>query len=149
MKISLNKALNKKNSLINKINKLKSLISVHNSYNIKNKPEWDINDLYCQLSNLIEDLIQLKTKIETANLPIREKIFRLGQYKDEIEFLRTIDTKNGKFIISTFNSHPVEEEYIAVYTGKKIQEIIEEKQKDIENLQEEIFEYNYKTKIEV
>ena len=141
----LQKALKEKKKLINKINKTKTLIRDKNSYREgTNVPEnFNVKKLMDSLNGDLSDLITLKMMINQANIEIQPYIYQLSEYKDYIKFLRDIKTQEGDF--SDFNNHFFTQK--TQISELEILELIDEYERKIELLQEEIDKYNYRTEI--
>ena len=143
--MKLSKALRVKNQLISQITKKRSIIIKYNSYNILNKPKWDVVEQLKELNLLVKKLIELKTKISLANKPILETIHLIEETKSMIALLTELPIKSG---IHKDNYNNSQTEY-AVF----IDEV--DKIKTIENLQDTIYtqqdilaQHNAKTEIE-
>lgn len=148
--ITLNKALNLKNSLAGKIKHQRALISAHNSRNVAVPEKFNVTELISQVNQLTSDMIRLKTLIENANAPIRGKIFRISELKSAIVFIEDLDTKEGKFIRGNDYSMAaaVTEEFVCTINAKTVEELQQKMKDEIDELQEEISQFNYTTKID-
>lgn len=152
--ITLSKALTKKKVLAGKIAEIQLKIAEKNSINLleyKNceGKKWDIVDLMLDRNRMMNSLVDLKTKIENANVPIRKDIFQLAELKSTITFLRSIKTKSGTFLEECgYNSPPVEQVFTATYSDKDILQAINKINVEIEEIQDRINEFNHITKIE-
>jgi hypothetical protein len=141
--MNITKALKQKNKLVKEINELSQQIAQNNSYNIERVPIHNsYNDLML-LESKINDLVELKRKIQVANNPIVGKIYKIAELKGLVQRLKYINTKDGRFRVS----ENVYDEFQA-----SINEVIKEKrikkyEEEIENLQEEIESFNAITNI--
>ena len=130
MKIS--KAMKKIARLKGKISDISSrMISCVSTIN-ENEFTEDFNKLYNERKKLTEELIELKNKVMKANIEHGAfiTILELAEHKSEIEFLRTLNIKQGT-VSKTFSNEAM------VY---KTQLTVEEKNKRIDELQEKIDE---------
>lgn len=143
--MNLAKALKQKNRLTQKITDLQEEIRIENSIIAGNPRKVDVEYLMKELEEAIEDLIKLKITIFIASTPMRENILRLSELKSRIAFLKTIKTKEGK--ISEYGEEAIE--YTAVYDKVWIKEKIKKCEKEIDDIQDELDNFNYHTKIEV
>jgi hypothetical protein len=147
--MKLQKALKEKAKLIGEISKLKQKIQTKNSFvstNNTNK-DFDTVEMSILLIHKIGELIELKVKINEANLQIQEKMYRLGEYKSMIAFLQNLNVNEGT-ILNRYDPSTPNVLYVAQITEKKRDASIAELQKDIDTLQEEIDTYNYTTEID-
>lgn len=95
MAISLAKALKLKNRQVAKIQKLQGIVTTHNSRLVGGSEEFDVAASLAELRNATEALVKLKAAISLANAPIQETIYRIGELKSHISFLRRIPTTSG------------------------------------------------------
>jgi hypothetical protein len=93
-KMSLRKALQKKNLLVGKIRGLQTLISSKNVFTDET-PENNREDTKVLLADLVkmrDGLIALKSAVTVANVPIYPTLARISELKSYIEFLNGIST---------------------------------------------------------
>lgn len=150
MIVSLNKALKRKNELAGQINKLKTRITKNNSLPEGSIKRFDTMQMIKQLQKLRDDLVAIKTAIAIANVPIYEKINLMAEYKGEIEFLDTIDTKEGEINEGRFygeDKPPVK--YAATITADTIVAWQQAHEREISKLQDEIDTFNHTTTVEI
>ena len=149
MKTKLNKALKQKNRLVGELNRIKSLIQRENSRKEADYNEEKIQDLFLQFSVLTNELIDLKTAIQRATAPIADKLLRLAEIKGQVDFYQSLETTNGTFERSlSYGSDKVKTEtYCAYYDQNAVDNKLAEIQKEINDLQDEIDDYNAITTI--
>jgi hypothetical protein len=70
----------------------------------------------------------------------------LGEYKGIIQSLKSIPTTEG-FVVNGYSSSAVNNEFKVQWNEEKIESMVKEYEKKIEDLQDEINEYNAKTEI--
>ena len=142
--MKLQKALKLRKSLVGEITKLKTLIKNKNSYLVGNEVKIDVNDVYAELLDKVNQLVGLKYAINQANLEIQDKIYILSEQKALIAFWSDVSVVEG---IQAMGYSEHLKEYKAqideVERDKKIKEI----QLKVDALQEEIDTYNYTTDI--
>lgn len=145
--MNLAQALKKKNRLVNEINQLKANIPSYVSALTVNEYPKIYQDEMGKLNTKIAELIDLKVKIQKANIGILPHIYELAETKSKMGFLSSIKRgiKNGIFYESYNNMPP--QEYKSQVSVNEIDAQIETAQKHIENLQDSIDEYNAKTQI--
>ena len=93
-----------------------------------------------------DELVSLKAKIHQANIPIAEKIFRLGEIKNIISRMRGLDTKEGK-VRDRYSTNDNAIEYRAYMNLFNKDLLIKNYEEELEKLQEEIEAFNAITKI--
>jgi len=147
--MKLAKALRVKNKLVKEISELQELISQNNSYNESNPPKWDVNKLMLQLYDKKHKLIELKTKISTANVKIANEIHQMEELKGDITFLKGIETKDGKFPLLSFSDTVIrEEKYIATLDDLMVNKLVTDSQEKVDAIQDKLNEFNYNTEID-
>lgn len=161
-KISIARALKEKNRLIHKINDAYNDVVKYNTVMITEyatsdgmmviptaedadkKRKVDVLDAYTKWHSLREKLIELKTKIQHANIGIIEQLIRIDELKGALNNYRSISSsddieKRSGYVI--INSSKI--------SRNELVDKITETQEKINNLQDEIDEYNAKTFIEI
>jgi len=158
--MKVHKALRRKNYLASKLQKLNSKIVLNNSKKVFDKFNYSIKDLLKERDEVMEELIQLKTKLSIASNAIQKDIFRLSELKSQKIMIGNINTKEGKFENSSYRSNVhhydhedkliLEEKYIEFETvfnhldTEKMEDKIEEK---IIVLQDRLEEFNYSASV--
>jgi len=150
-KITLAKALKKKNLLTNEINKICSRLYNSNSYIKENKANVDYNakeQLELFLSKK-DELVNLKSKINIANVTIQPLIYKLSELKDNINKIGSINTNSGIIVGGRYSEVEGKVEYEAIITKKDIDSMITKFEAEIESIQDRIDTYNHTTFIEI
>src|SRR3989304_7125363 len=95
--MKLYKALKLKKKLIGEISALRSKIQEKNSYAVGslNPDNYNVPNLYRDLNEKINSLVDLKVAINSANIGIRDKIFVLSELKALISMLKVLPTTEG------------------------------------------------------
>ena len=144
--MKLHKALKLRKNLVGEITKLKKQIQDKNSY-----LEGDINaecfsvmEATELLMKKINELVGLKFAINEANQEIQSKIYLLSEYKALIAFWNSVPTANGSKLVGYNDTVKT---YKVHYTEGEIAESVDDFQKRVDALQEEIDVYNYTTDI--
>ena len=145
-KINLAKALKFKSRIINEINDLEKTIKSNNSTVVGSNNDFDVKDLYEELNSQRELLRSLKIEIQKANMGMFDKMIKIGELKAHITFLKSINTESGKVPLSRYSQEIVEKE--AVFSALDIKNKIKEAQNNINDLQDEIDDYNATTYIQ-
>jgi DNA repair ATPase RecN len=145
MKLTVAKALKEKNKKLNQINKLWARLGENNSILEGNTREFNPEELLNQIKQETEGFIQLKTKIHNVCVPVREKIFRLSELKCLTRRLKSIDTKNGAVQTRYENSSA---RYVAHFSIGKIDQLVEALENEIDQIQEELDQFNHTNYLE-
>lgn len=147
IKMKLHKALKLKKKLTGEIAHLKSQINSKNSYIIGslNADRYNMDDLVKTLLEKINTLIGLKYAINEANHEIQANIYRLSEYKALIAFWNSVSVAEGTQSINSFSDKVVE--YRVKYDEEVRDNIVNDFQKKVDAIQEEIDTFNYTTNI--
>jgi len=147
MKITLARALKEKNRIKREMSRLQKIIQSHNSQLAdKWQSPYVIKDVLLRYSQLKDNLIYLKTKIQEANIPIYGFIFQMSEARSMIDWLSSLDTRDGKHE-SPYNDSI--NEYRAQINRQELDEILRELTLRIDELQDKIDEFNHTTKIDI
>ena len=93
--MTIKQALKKKNNLVKEIQELYSRLSQYNSVEVGNVRPYSPKDMLEQINNKSVELVELKTKIHIANMPVYDKIFTLSELKSTISKLKSLDCTEG------------------------------------------------------
>lgn len=147
--MNLAKALKTKNYLAGELARLNALLYRENSRRADSSSKTERGDLCVKIAQVRNALIILKTKIAQANSPIWEELFRLAELKGEIEFLKTLPTKDGKCeeIIGMGQREPKTVEYTAHWTQDVVDKEIADLQIEIEERQDKVDVFNATTNV--
>lgn len=147
-------SLKERNRIVGKINKLQSQIQKNNRYEAGQQRDFDSSELLVELEIQKAYLIDLKTKIARANVGICDKLIQLAEAKADLVFWEGMERYSGAKKSTESRSKRVRGEYEDVdietfhsITSKEVAENQERCQKLIENLQDDIDNFNATTKI--
>ena len=143
--MNIAKALKLKNRLVQKIAIAQQDIQQENSVREDSPKRTNVESVMGEYVTLIEQLIRLKVAIFVATTPVREHILRLGELKSRIAFLRGIDTTEG--YANDYGDGKTL--YKATYSKEDVRKTITECEEAVDEIQEELDNFNYKTEIEV
>ena len=145
--MKLYKALKLRKSLIGDIAKLKQQIKEKNSYldGSVNPDKYSVEKIYQNLLKKIEELTGLKFAIFAANAEIQSRIFMLSEYKALIAFWNEVSVAEGNQVIGYGES--AIKTYMVQFDEEKRNNIVNDFQKKVDIIQEEIDNYNYNTDI--
>lgn len=144
--MKLSKALKLKNKKVNEYNNLVNKMINHNSYDIDTKKVYNSYSLYMSAIDAREDLIKFKTAIHLTSEPIREKIFRLGEYKNLLMNLNRLNTTEGVVKSRGYGESDKSTYACSINEEQKV-EMMEWYQNEIENIQDDIDTFNATTEL--
>lgn len=145
MKIA--KALKKKNKLVKELNVLLNRVQSYNSIIEGKKRAYSTKDSLIKSKEKLEELVDLKTKISKANIPIQDKIYRLSELKSMVSHLKNVSTQEGPSDEGYLGRDDKVVNYSAEISTTEKDELVLELEKNIEEIQEELDSYNYTTEI--
>lgn len=94
--MNIKQALKYKNKLTKKINEAYAKVATYNSVEEGQLRPYDVEDSLDEYFKLTTELIELKTKIHTANHVVYGKIFEMSELKSQISKLKELDCSEGK-----------------------------------------------------
>lgn len=147
--MNISKALKAKNRIAGEISKLQDILRRENSKRNDNPSSVDVNQVFIDLKNSTESLIQLKASISRASANISDKLCRISELKNFINWLNSLPTKEGEEKISYGHSSEIYTyKWTAFLNRQSLDKLIDETQLQVNNLQDEIDDYNAKTIID-
>ena len=145
MKIST--ALKRKNKLKIELSRLRERINRHNSVLVGNERPYDIGQLQGELSQKTEELIDLKTRLFMANLPIQRLVFEMSELKGLAKFYRTLDVKKGQQEAYSRFGGGEPRDYETVLTEADVDRITADLEARIDTIQEQLDVFNATTEL--
>jgi hypothetical protein len=144
--MNIKKALKRKNKLLNEIKTEFSKVTRYNSITEGTPRPYSVKESMDNWKKLIDELIELKTKIHVANAPIYDKIFRLSELKSMVESLKGLDCTEGVPLRGRYDTgdQPPRTTEIGI---KENDELISQLENEIDEIQEFLDEWNFKTNI--
>jgi hypothetical protein len=139
--MKLVKALKLKNRLAGNIARTQALIERENSQPEKTYNHEKITLLVDNLFNDRNELIELKAKIQVKTAPIAHKLIKLAELKGEITWFQELNCREGEFN----QGYGAEKDiivYKAYYNQDTIDQMVGTIQEQIDELQDEIDDYN-------
>lgn len=94
--MTIKQALKYKNKLAKKINEAFLKVALYNSIEESQKRPYDVEETLDEYFKFTSELVELKTKIHTANLPVYGKIFEMSELKSQVSKLKDLDCSEGK-----------------------------------------------------
>ena len=150
MKMTLHKALQKKNLLVGEMKDLRSQILSKNRYSEETMPSsrLDTVPLMVKLQGISEKLVLLKTAIQQANVPIYHILQMIEEYKSHLSFLAQIpSTEEVESRGYGENEHNVH--FYAYIKEEDVRNMRQSLKDELEKLTDEVNTFNYVTTIEV
>ena len=143
MNMKLAKALKQKNKLAGEVAQLKELLTQQNSRSTKQKFDYNNQEVITNLRAKIDELVATKAAIGAANAEVYPKIFRLAELKGLVTVLKGLSTKEGVYAESLGYAQSVEVEYVAQIKKAEADRLVEELEKEIQELQDALDEFNF------
>lgn len=144
--MNLTKALKTKKKLVKQVDEAYSRFIAFNSHEASMSTPYSAEEAFNAWLDLTNQLIGLKTRIQLANGPIAEKIFRLGELKNLASKMRSLDVREGKHR-DRYSNDGEYVEYTAFMNLVTKDKQVKAWEAEIEALQEEIEAFNAVTKI--
>lgn len=143
--MNIKTALKRKNKLAGLIAEEFAKATAYNSVIEGNIRPYTIRLVLADWQKLSQELVELKTSIHKANTPVYDKIFLLSELKGQIKSLRGLDCTSGKVI----SHYSIRSEADVIKTTEitvvEKDQLIKELSDQIDTLQNELDEFNYKT----
>jgi len=144
--LTLAKCLKLKNRLTGRLSETQSDIQCYNSVLEEQQGKVDIPALMERRSEIVDALVDLKTKLMKANTPIQGSLIRQGELKGTVQFLQGIQTRDG---VERHGYQNTEVKYVAVLKKQNLDEQRRSLEKEIDSIQDQVDAFNHQTKIEV
>jgi hypothetical protein len=144
--MNIKQALKRKNKLVKEINDTFKIVMTYNSVSEGNERPYSPKESLEVWKNLNNELIELKTGIHRANAPVYDKIFKLGELKNQIKHLNSIDCTSGVPPRSRYDNSdsPARVAEISIIERDKL---VKDLEKEIDNIQDFLDDWNFKTTI--
>ena len=94
--MNVKQALKQKNKLVTDLKAQYEILKKYNSIEEGNPRRYSMNDTLDKITNLSNELVELKAKIHKANQPVYDKIFALAELKGMVKELKKVPTDEGK-----------------------------------------------------
>lgn len=145
--MNIKQALKRKNKLIQLIGEELNKFKQYNSIN-DGPGTYDANEAFNNYQKYSDELIDLKCKIHLANAPMYNKIFRLSELKSRISSLKTFHINEGKYnSYDSVTENTIQKPCINSIGVIERDGIIKDYETEIEQIQDELDEFNVKTVI--
>tara|TARA_R110002167_G_scaffold98020_2_gene258243 strand:- start:5884 stop:6339 length:456 start_codon:yes stop_codon:yes gene_type:complete len=151
--MNIAKALKEKNRTTGRITKLQTQVLTNNRYEKGVDRDYNSMDLLKSLQEEWAFLIDLKSKIATANIGIADNLIALTEAKAELTFWNGFHSgqPSEEVVVNVYDgtgvNKAVTHTYINTISSRMVDDNVLHIQKQIEDLQDEIDNYNAITKI--
>lgn len=144
--MNIRQALKEKNKIVKEITESTKKLQEYNSVEVGNKRPYSPVLLCGDITKLTKSLVELKTKIHRANLPVFELIFEMSELKSNAKALAKMDCTEGKNNKDYYrsNSELIMESEISI---RERDEMIKELEGRIEEIQNTLDVHNTMTEI--
>jgi hypothetical protein len=145
--ITLARALKLKNRLAGRLAKVQADVLAYNSVPEGQADQVNVSALLKTREELVAALVGLKTAINDANREVQRDIYDLAERKATAQFLAGVNTRHGP-------QPPVypattEVTYVAALKKADVDALVTRLEKDIDQLQERLDQFNHAHKIAV
>lgn len=144
--MNVKQGLKRKGKIINELRELYRRLDSANSYREDSVKYFSSRELLQEIEKLTNELVNLKTSIHRANLPVYDKIFRLSELKNHLLKVSSMSTHEGTQTVGYANDK-VEYKIIAEINVLELNEIKKGIEEEIDKLQEELDYHNATTLI--
>ena len=145
--MTVKQALKRKKKLIEEISTAWSRVSAYNSVREGTRVPYDPIESLNNWQSLVDELVELKTKIHKANMKVYDKIFKLSELKSQAKFLKSLNCAEGPVSASRWEASAEQVNMVAAISVLERDKIVEKIEQQIEELQEDLDAHNAKTKI--
>lgn len=142
--MNVKQALKQKNKLVTDLKAQFEILKKYNSIEEGNPRRYSMSDTLDKITNLSNELVELKAKIHQANQPVYHQIFALAELKGIVKELKKVPTDEGKQTERYGSVASVKEVELNIVD---IEKIVADLQIKIEELQNELDIHNSNTQI--
>ena len=142
--MNVKQALKVKNKLVTDLKAQYQILQKYNSIEEGNPRRYSMKDTLDKITNLSNELVELKARIHTANQPVYHQIFALAELKGIVKELKKVPTDEGK---QTERYGSVQSIKVVEFNIVDIENRVGELQDRIEELQNELDIHNANTQI--
>ncbi len=142
--MNVKQALKQKNKLVTDLKAQYEILKKYNSIEEGNPRRYSMNDTLDKITNLSNELVELKAKIHKANQPVYDKIFALAELKGLVKELKKVPTDEGKQVERYGSVQSVKEVELNIVDIQNKVDILSVR---IEELQNELDIHNSNTQI--
>ena len=144
--MNIKQALKEKNKLAKKVTDLMDRTNRNNSMDEGAVRSYDPKESLEQALQMVEDLVNLKTKMHMANAEVYDKIFRMSEYKSLVKYLKALNCSQGTIVTSRYGDSTARQ-MTTVISEVERDSLVEKYETLIDNLQTELDTHNATTQI--
>jgi len=144
--MNIKQALKEKNKLAKKVTDLMDRTNRNNSMDEGAVRSYDPKESLEQALQMVDVLVNLKTKMHMANAEVYDKIFRMSEYKSLVKYLKTLNCSQGTIVTSRYGDSTARQ-MTTVITEVERDALVEKYETLIDNLQTELDTHNATTHI--
>jgi len=144
--MNIKQALKEKNKLAKKVTDLMDRTNRNNSMDEGAVRSYDPKESLEQALQMVDDLVNLKTKMHMANAEVYDKIFRMSEYKSLVKYLKTLNCSQGTIVTSRYGDSTARQ-MTTVISEVERDSLVEKYETLIDNLQTELDTHNATTHI--
>jgi hypothetical protein len=144
--MNIKQALKEKNKLAKKVTDLMDRTNRNNSMDEGAVRSYDPKESLEQALQMVDDLVNLKTKMHMANAEVYDKIFRMSEYKSLVKYLKTLNCSQGTIVTSRYGDSTTRQ-MTTVISEVERDSLVEKYETLIDNLQTELDTHNATTQI--
>jgi len=144
--MNIKQALKEKNKLAKKVTDLMDRTNRNNSLDEGAVRSYDPKESLEQALQMVEDLVNLKTKMHMANAEVYDKIFRMSEYKSLVKYLKALNCSQGTIVTSRYGDSTARQ-MTTVISEVERDSLVEKYETLIDNLQTELDTHNATTQI--
>jgi predicted secreted protein len=145
--VRIRKALQIKNRLAGEVANLNKLIQNNNSHR-EGVTQFDVKKLLADRTATVAKLVAVKTALAVANTSIYGKLATLAEIKDEIKFLRGLNTNEGEEELG-YGERAKTVKIVSEVTAADVEADVARLTLEIEKLQDEVDFFNSTTEITI
>lgn len=147
--MNISKALKVKNRLAGEVSRLQDIFKRENSRRNDNVSQVDPKAAYEAVITAFDKLVQLKGAINRATAKIAPKLAELAEYKTYLNYIQSVPVREGpETVQGSYGKDPLSYIWKAFLNRAAIDEKVAHYQEKINALQDEIDEFNAKTKVD-
>jgi hypothetical protein len=140
--MNLRKALKEKNKVAGNLNHLFHRMRENNITEDGQSRPYNSKEVLCEINQEIDQLVELKVKLQLANTPILNDIYRVAELKVLIRQLRYMECNDSRKISSGIITY-----HIATIKADERDQLIKSLEEEIEAIHERIDAFNFRTSL--
>jgi hypothetical protein len=144
--MNIKQALKEKNKWAKKVTDLMDRTNRNNSMDEGAVRSYDPKESLNQALQMVDDLVNLKTKMHMANAEVYDKIFRMSEYKSLVKYLKALNCSQGTIVTSRYGDSTARQ-MTTVISEVERDSLVEKYETLIDNLQTELDTHNATTQI--